>query len=166
MNRSAASHGFRRYNSVYFKPCETITKLVILQNSACLRIIVAGLLPSALIEHDAPPHNGYWGTQVRDHDMPIGHSEIFERKMFDYDNLVQPSELVTPVQDLFRWVDETWSDDARIREDILSNAEWCKKTLIYIMLRDWARGELKPWQKYWKTEIYPGKRNARKAAKP
>lgn len=163
MNKSAASRGFRRYNSVYFKPCETITKLVILQNSSSIRQIVAGLLPSALIRDDAPPRNGYWGTQVTDYDMPIGHKEVFEKKMFDHEDAMPASELATPVHDLFRWVDETWSDDARIRHDILNNADWCRTCLIYIMLRDWANGQLQGPEEYWGEHAAPPERRAKKS---
>ncbi|MBX3360285.1 MAG: hypothetical protein KF912_10445 [Phycisphaeraceae bacterium] len=68
--------------------------------------------------------------------------------MFDYEDLIPPSELVVPVQDLFRWVDETWSDDERIRHDILNDADWCKTSLVYIVLQDWAHRRLKGPEAY------------------
>lgn len=52
-----------------------------LRKGTRIKQVVAGLMPTEHILTDVPPDNAYWGVMVHDYKMPIGHKDIFERKM-------------------------------------------------------------------------------------
>lgn len=154
MAQASAPLGFSCDKLLCWKARQSITTVSELQRSGRYKKVSVGLVPTLHIKQSRPPSSRTWSVCISGNHLPLGHESILRSMMFDFEHAIPPADIAEPMRALFQWVDETWSSDERIRKDVLDNAEWCRKFVVYPVLRDWANGRLREPLSYWPDEPY------------
>ena len=155
----ARSRGFRRKGPLFWRPNDEVTLLFQLEDNPWGEGVYVnyGATPIAMVTKAAPPSYEYWGVGGRANSLRSPFEESFEQLATG-----RIDDMSTPeIQDAFRWLlgwmEEQFGDAAAVRNAVLNMPKdscvlW--DAMVLVLMRDWARGELKDPSHYFGQTPY------------
>jgi hypothetical protein len=147
--------GYKVKSGLFWKGCQELTILVQLQKSRWGAGVYVdfGATPSVMVTKAVPPGAGYWGLEMR----PTAWMGPFFKEFVDceddHEDRMKPDQMSPALQWLIQWMEDNIADEGRVRQAVLDcrSLEFPRAS---IMMKDWARNQLKPPSVYFDGTPY------------
>ncbi|MBX3359661.1 MAG: DUF4304 domain-containing protein [Phycisphaeraceae bacterium] len=136
--------GYRGRGGLFWRTGDELTRLIHLQRSrwGAGVYVNCGVVPSRFVIKRTPPGSGYWGVEFRPTSWHGPHFDLFCRCEADHEDRMSARTMTRGLRWLVGWMDETYSDEDRVRALVL-NRSTIQHAHSTIAMKDWARGRLR-----------------------
>jgi hypothetical protein len=151
--------GYQRRKHLFWKPGHETTLLCELEDNPWGNGVYVnyGITPNPMVTKTTPPSTEYWGLGGRAASLRSPFKDSFERLATDRIDAMPTSEIEGAFRWLLGWMEEQFGDATAVRRAVLNMPEdsctlW--DAMVLVLMRDWARGELKEPSRYFGETPY------------